>query len=263
MRWLAFAAISAASLYGQLAPPNDMGVSVGHIHLIVADPEAQKKIWSGVLGAEVIALPPLELYKIPGVFVIVQKAGRVVPTEGSDGSTVNHFGFLVKSYDETKKKLTDAGLKFTMDNAQTHQIIAEFPEKIRVEFTEDKALTVPMKFHHIHEANVDQEKVRDWYVKTFGATPGTRGAFPAAFVPGGEVDVLKATGEVAATKGRTLDHIGFEVKNLEAFCKQLDADGMKFDMKYTVIPQLQGLKIAFVIDPWGTRIELTEGLNTH
>ena len=263
MRWIALAALSAVSLFGQLAPPNDMGISVGHIHLIVADPEAQKKIWSGVLGAEVISLPPLELYKIPGVFVIVQKAGRVVPTEGSDGSTVNHFGFLVKSNDETKKKLTDAGLKFTMDNAQTHQIIAEFPEKIRVEFTEDKALTVPMKFHHIHEANADQEKVRDWYVKTFGGTAGTRGAFPAAFIPGGEVDVMKATGDVAPTKGRTLDHIGFEVKNLEAFCKKLDADGMKFDMKYTVIPQLQGLKIAFVIDPWGTRIELTEGLNTH
>ncbi len=263
MRWVSLIAISAASLYAQLAPPNDMGVSVGHIHLIVADPEAQKKIWSGVLGAEVIALPPLELYKIPGVFVVVQKAGRTAPTEGSDGSTVNHFGFLVKSYDEIKKKLTDEGLKFTMDNAQTHQIIAELPEKVRVEFTEDKTLTVPMKFHHIHEANADQEKVRDWYVKTFGATAGTRGAFPAAFVPGGEVDVMKAAGEGAPTKGRTLDHIGFEVTNLEAFCKKMDADGMKFDMKYTVIPQLQGLKIAFLIDPWGTRIELTEGLNTH
>ncbi len=263
MRWVSLIAISAASLYAQLAPPNDMGVSVGHVHLIVADPEAQKKVWSGVLGAEVIALPPLELYKIPGVFVIVQKAGRTVPTEGSDGSTVNHFGFLVKSYDDIKKKLSDAGLKFTMDNAQTRQVIAELPEKIRVEFTEDKNLTVPIRFHHIHEANADQEKVRDWYVKTFGGKAGTRGAFPAAFVPGGEVDVMKATGDVAPTKGRTLDHIGFEVTNLEAFCKKLDADGMKFDMKYTVIPQLQGLKIAFLIDPWGTRIELTEGLNAH
>jgi catechol 2,3-dioxygenase-like lactoylglutathione lyase family enzyme len=263
VRWIALAAFSTVSVFAQLAPPNDMGVSIGHVHLIVTDTEAQKKLWSGVLGAEVIALPPLELYKIPGVFVIVQKAGRTPPTEGSDGSSVNHFGFLVKSYADTKKKLEAAGLTFSMDNAQTKQIIAVFPENVRVEFTEDATLTVPMKFHHIHEAGVDQEQVRDWYDKTFGATPGKRGAFPAAFIPGGEVDVMKAQTAPAPTKGRTLDHIGFEVKNLEAFCKKLASDGMVFDMAYREIPQLAGLKIAFIIDPWGTRIELTEGLNTH
>ncbi len=34
-------------------------------------------------------------------------------------------------------------------------------------------------------------------------------------------------------------------------------------MKYTVIPQLAGLKIAFIVEPNGTRIELTEGLAAH
>jgi len=109
----------------------------------------------------------------------------------------------------------------------------------------------------------NQEAVRDWYVKTFGATAGKRGQFPAGFIPGGEVDVMKATAAVAPTKGRTLDHIGFEVKNLEAFCKKLAADGIAFDMAYREIPQLGGLKIAFIVDPNGTRIELTEGLSAH
>lgn len=263
MKYFLLAALTAASLCAQVAPPNDMGISVGHIHLIVSDTDAQKKFWSDLLGAQYVKVGFLDMYKIPGVFIVVQKAGRTAPTEGSDGSTVNHFGFLVKNFDETRKKLADAGLKFTMDNAQTRQVIVETPEKVRIEFSEDKTITVPMKFHHIHEANADQAAVRDWYVKTFGGTAGTRGAFPAAFVPGGEVDVLKATTEVAATKGRVLDHIGFEVKNLEDFCKKLDAAGMKFDMKYTVVQQLDGLKIAFILDPWGTRIELTEGLTNH
>ena len=77
------------------------------------------------------------------------------------------------------------------------------------------------------------------------------------------MDFLKADAALAPTKGRALDHIGFEVTGLEAFCKKLQADGMAFDMTYRVIPQLDGLKIAFILDPVGTRIELTEGLTAH
>jgi extradiol dioxygenase family protein len=63
-----------------------------------------------------------------------------------------------------------------------------------------------------------------------------------------------------ATKGRALDHIGFEVQNLEAFTKQLEEMGIPFDLPYTAIPTLD-LGIAFLTDPWGTYIELTEGLD--
>jgi hypothetical protein len=62
------------------------------------------------------------------------------------------------------------------------------------------------------------------------------------------------------TRGRAIDHIGFEVKNLEAFVKGLEAKGMKIDVAYRAVPQL-GLAIAFITDPWGTYIELTEGLD--
>ena len=46
---------------------------------------------------------------------------------------------------------------------------------------------------------------------------------------------------------------------LEAFCKKLEASGVKFEIPYRKVPSL-GLSIAFLTDPWGTRIELTEGL---
>lgn len=238
----------------QLAAPNPSGVSIGHIHLIVGDPEAQKKIWVGVLGAEVTHAGMLEMLRLPGVFIVVQKA-RTAPTEGSDGSTVNHIGFSVKNLEETKKKLTAAGITFAPENAR----LAIFPEKVRVEFTEDTSLKVPVAFHHIHLASTDQDKLRAWYIKTFGATAGTRGQFLAAFVPGGEVDFRKADTAQAPTKGRSLDHIGFEVVGLEAFCKKLTADGVTFEMAYRDIPQI-ALKIAFLVDPEGTRIELTEGM---
>lgn len=259
MRSLSLFAVFAASALAQLPAPNAAGISVGHIHLMVADPEEHKKLWVGLLGGQIVNAGSLEMIKFPGVFVIAQKA-RAPLADGSDGSTVNHFGFLVKSYSEMKTKLADAGLKFSMDNDKSKQIIAIFPDKVRVEFTEDANLKSPIQFHHIHVAATDQAATRDWYVKTFGGESGTRGQFPAAKFPIGEVDVLKANEPAAATKGRSLDHIGFEVKNLQEFCNKLEADGMKLEMGYREIPQLAGLKIAFLVDPIGTRIELTEGL---
>ena len=62
------------------------------------------------------------------------------------------------------------------------------------------------------------------------------------------------------TQGRALDHIGFEVKGLEAFIKKLEAQGIKLASPYRQVPAL-GIAIAFITDPWGTYIELTEGLD--
>ncbi len=262
MRLLILLAISAVGSFAQTAAPNATGISIGHVHLMVSDVEAQKKLWVGLLGAEVTSAGSLEMLKFPGVFVIVQKS-RTPPADGSDGSTVNHFGFLVKSYADMKAKLTAAGLTFSNDNEKTHQVTAVFPDKVRVEFSEDTNLKVPIQMHHIHVATVDQEATRAWYVKTFGGEAGKRGIFPSAMFPGGEVDFLKANEAPSPTKGRSLDHIGFEVKNLQEFCKKLEADGVKFELAYREMPQLAGLKIAFITDPIGTRIELTEGLSAH
>ncbi len=262
MRWLILLAASAATLSAQVAAPNGSGISVGHMHLMLGDPDAQKKIWVDILGAEVTHFGALEALRLPGVFIVLGKA-RTAPADGSDGSTVNHFGFLVKNAAEVKAKLTAAGITYAMDRPENHQFIAVFPEKVRVEFTEDTSLKTPIAFHHIHIATTDQETLRAWYVKTFGANAGKRGNFPSAMLPGGEVDFTKAESAPAPTKGRSLDHIGFEVKDLEAFCKKLQADGVTFDMAYREMPQLAGLKIAFIIDPVGTRIELTDGLAGH
>lgn len=246
------------SLPAQLAPPNDRGVSIGHVHLMLADPEAHKKLWVGVLGAQVTNSGSLELLKLPGIMVVLGKA-RTPTTGGSNGSAVNHFGFVVKSYDDIKAKLSAAGLTFAMDRPANKQLIANFPEDVRVEFTEAPNMKSDIAFQHIHEAPMDQAPLQAWYVKTFGAVAGMRSTFPSAVVPGGEVDFLKVSDAVAPTKGRALDHIGFEIKGLEAFCKNLEAQGVPFDVTYREMPQLGGLKLAYIIDPIGTRIELTEG----
>jgi hypothetical protein len=67
-----------------------------------------------------------------------------------------------------------------------------------------------------------------------------------------EFSIRRVDKPQAATKGRSLDHVGFEVKGLEAFCKKLEAAGVPFDTAFRDIPSI-GLKVAFVVDPAGTR----------
>ena len=232
---------------------------MGHLHMMVADPEVHKKLWVDVLGAEVTKAGSLEMWKIPGIFIMVGKA-RTPPAEGTAGSTVHHFGVLVPSYPAIKAKMAELGLKTVLENPEFRQIIVEFPDKINVELTEDTSLKTKSAMHHIHIDTPNEEKTRDWYVKVFGAKPGMRRQFFAANIPGGEVDTRKAEKSAAPTRGRSLDHIGFEVKNLEAFCKQLEASGIKLDRPYTMVPQI-GFAIAFLTDPFGTYIELTEGMD--
>jgi catechol 2,3-dioxygenase-like lactoylglutathione lyase family enzyme len=258
MRRLLLFALAAVPGFAQLAPPNDQGVAIGHVHLLVNDPEAHKKLWVGLLGGQVTKSGTLELIRLPGVYVLLRKPQAAL-AGGMDGSTVAHFGFLAKDIAGLKTKLDSLHIQHASPNGNANQTMAQFPDGVVVEFTGDPSIASPFAMHHIHLASPNQEKIREWYVATFGAKPGTRGQFLAALLPGGEVDTRAADKVQAPTKGRSLDHIGFEVKNLEAFCKKLEAQGVKFETPYAARPEID-LKLAFLVDPEGTRIELTEGL---
>jgi catechol 2,3-dioxygenase-like lactoylglutathione lyase family enzyme len=129
-----------------------------------------------------------------------------------------------------------------------------------VEATRQKA---PIQLHHIHLFGPQNTEMQAWYGKVFGAKPRPPAAgavFVTSELPGVLLNFTPATGPVAGTQGRATDHIGFEVKNLEAFTKQLEADGIKLNRPYTKVAALD-IAIAFITDPWGTYIELTEGLD--
>jgi catechol 2,3-dioxygenase-like lactoylglutathione lyase family enzyme len=139
------------------------------------------------------------------------------------------------------------------------QFFALFPGDVRVEFTGDESLEAPIKHHHIHFATHQLDETREWYAKTFGGVLGMRGKFKSADIPGANLSFNPAAKPSLPTKGRVLDHIGFELRDIKAFCAGLEKTGVKLDMPPTPRPDL-GLTIAFLTDPWGTRVELTEGL---
>ena len=47
--------------------------------------------------------------------------------------------------------------------------------------------------------------------------------------PGVQLRFAKADTPQAPTRGRVLDHIGFDVKDLQAFIKKIEAEGIKLD----------------------------------
>src|SRR4051812_31476658 len=124
-------AVSASALFAQLPAPNQSGVSMGHVHLLVADPEAQKNVWMTALGAELTHVGSLDLLRLPGIFVVVGKA-RIAPTEGSEGSTVKHLGFAVRDLAAVKAKLDALHIESKPVNGNARQILAKFPENVMV-----------------------------------------------------------------------------------------------------------------------------------
>jgi len=239
----------SGSVFAQLTPFNESGVTMGHVHLLVPDPEVHKKLWVDVFGAQIGHAGPIELIKIPGIVVLINKPQPgAIPGEPA----ADHFALVVKDLAAIKQKLASANIQLPEGKA-----IALFPDGVRVEFMEDKNLSVPVAFHHFHLFAADVDAIRNWYVKTFGGVE-----FPAgANFPGGKMYFTAQSSPARVpSKGHPLDHISFDVKNLQEFCKKLEAQGTKLDMQIIDATSTIGLKVTFVTDPIGTRIELTEGL---
>jgi catechol 2,3-dioxygenase-like lactoylglutathione lyase family enzyme len=251
--------LATGAAFAQVMPPNEMGVTMGHLHLNSRDIEANKKILVA-MGGTAKKNGNFDIVMFPGVAVFLnQGPGTPPPVGGTVGTVVNHFGFLVPNVQASMAKWKAAGVAVEPGgNGRLDQAFVTTPDGVRIEILEDKAQTVPIRHHHIHfyvqEAEIP--KIQAWYAKTFGAKPGMRGTNVAADLPGANLSFSKSDTALVSTKGHTLDHIGFDVKNLEAFCKKAQADGIKVDRPYS--KNAGGTGICFISDPWGTSIELNE-----
>ena len=248
--------LRGAAPHAQLAAPGPSGVVMGHLHLATKDMEASRRFWTAV-GGVAVQNGQLQLIQLPGTFVMLRQSQQT--TGGSEGSTVDRVMLRVRESEmpQLAQRLEQAtGAKFTA--------LIRSPEGVAVEFRGGLASQeTPIRMERLDFSTVAPVETRDWYAKTFGAEPGVlAGATPqvlTAKLPGLSMYFSKADAAPAGTKGRGLDHIGFEVKNLEEFCKKLEAGGQKFDRPYTRLPN-STTAIAFLTDPWGTYIELTENL---
>lgn len=247
---------TAATLLAQLPAPNAAGVTGGHHHLLVPDPEAHKKIWVDVLGAQVVGSPPIEILKLPGFYLIISQGNG---EGGTEGSAIDHFAYAVKDYEGTRDRLAAAGVEIVRDRAESpREFVAMFPDSIKVEFYEDTSLEFPIAHHHIHFSTTDPDGLRDWYVKAFGAEVPQEGNRSVTSIPGAMLSFRRVDEPAAPTQGRALDHTGFNVKDVNQYCQKLAGMGITCERPFG-----DDSPIAMVVDPAGTRIELNQGLENR
>ena len=253
-------------------------VVYGHHHFNTTDMAAQKRFYVETLGGTLatVGTNNLEVIEFPNVFLFFRPMQQ--PTGGTIGSTVNHIGFSVPDLKAVVAKLKAGGFRMiTRDSVAatvnvtddiaaasptTSIAFALGPEDVKVELVEAKGQAAPIQLHHVHFFGEHHTEMQAWYAKTFGAAaqPAASGqVFVTARLPGVTLSFSPSPTPTVATQGRALDHIGFEIENLEAFTKKLEADGIPLTVSYRTVPALD-IAIAFIQDPWGTNIELTEGL---
>jgi catechol 2,3-dioxygenase-like lactoylglutathione lyase family enzyme len=230
---------------------------MGHLHLATTDLEASRRFWAA-LGGVAVQNGQLQLIQLPGTFVMLRQSPQT--TGGSEGSTVERVMLRVRDseWPQLLQKLTEA------TGSKVDSALLKSPEGVMIELRGGTASQeTAVRMERLDFRTVAPAETRDWYAKTFGAGSDVLVGAPTptfiAQLPGLVMYFRKADAAPAGTRGRGLDHIGFEVKNLEEFCKKLEAAGQKFDRPYGRLPNSM-TAIAFLTDPWGTYIELTENL---
>src|SRR5882672_9287195 len=242
--------LAAGTAYAQPFPFNEAGVTMGHWHLASQNAEANKKIFLG-MGGELIKRGNAESVRFPGVLINLT-LGDGAGKGSSQGSVVNHVGFIVNNVQEQVAVLPGS-------NGRLDQAYVETPDGLRMEILEDKNQAMPIRNEHVHLFVPEAEiaKAQAWYAKTFGGKAGSRNNQPVVDIPGVQIRFAKADTAQAPTKGRVLDHYGFDVKDHAAFVKKIEAEGIKLDEP----PRRNaatGSTITYITDPWGARIELVQ-----
>jgi catechol 2,3-dioxygenase-like lactoylglutathione lyase family enzyme len=254
MRSLVAIILAVSPLLAQLPTPNAAGTSAGHDIFAFHDIDAANRFWNA-LGGQPAELGPLKMTKYPGVLFLMRKGD---PKGGTEGSTIDYVGFKVRDIKDALAHLAEAGFK-PIPGGSAAQVFVMAPDDVKVRITEDGALTTPVAMDMMKMMVPDVEAAQAWYEKWFGAKLVKRGNETVGEIPGGNILFAKATGPVAGTKGRAFDRIGLEVKNVEQKCKDLEAGGIKLDAGYRKA-QNMNLAVCVLTDPWGTYIEISEGL---
>jgi catechol 2,3-dioxygenase-like lactoylglutathione lyase family enzyme len=259
----------------QLVAARGAAVAYGHHHVNASDLDAHERFWVDGLGGTRVQVGASSAHAVAFPNVIVLLAGRE-PTGGTKGTVVNHVGFETRDIDAAVERLREGGFPmvtaeelpgpgYSVENDVAQRpggnriAFVMGPDETKVELIENASIDRPIQLHHIHWAVEDGEAMQAWYADHFDGIPGTRIGQPTVDLPGVNLTFGPTSEPTVGTQGRALDHIGFEVTNLREVVARLEARGITMDRGYTEVASM-GIAIAFLTDPWGTYIELTEGL---
>lgn len=250
-------ALSAGFAAAQPAPFNEAGVTMGHWHLVSEDIEANKNLFLA-MGGELITRAGNAAVMFPGV-VVNLALGNQTASGGTQGTVVNHVGFIVDNVQERIAEWRAAGVTVIPGgNNRLDQAYVETPDGVRIEILEDPTQPMPIRHEHVHLRMLESEvvKAQEWYARIFGGTKNMRNGSPVVDLPGVQLRFADDERVQAPTRGHILDHIGFDVRDHQAFVERLTAEGIELDEPPR--RSTSGGWITYITDPWGTRIEIVQ-----
>jgi len=275
---------AAPQVFAQLVSHAEAPIRIGHYHLNVSSIEAHKKFWVETLGGRAMKFGSIDVVEFPDAFIFLRVQKPAGPTRGT---AFDHIGFAVPDVPAMAMRLAAAGYQETTGRepnpgapapqaAGTSAVYGRFayflgPDGVKIELvTNDQKNAPPIVAHHIHFINKQYVEMQQWYMKAFDATlrSGQTDFFIGADLPGVgySLNFFRWEGDQSITHvpttGRVVDHVSFEVKNLDAFCQALEAKGIKALRPYNKRDAaMNDIATAMIVDPWGVSIELTEGLD--
>jgi catechol 2,3-dioxygenase-like lactoylglutathione lyase family enzyme len=116
------------------------------------------------------------------------------------------------------------------------------------------AQTATLPYDHVHLNVPDAAAAAAWYEKNFGGKRITEA--PNRIMFGSTRLMFLVAKDAKPSAGGAIDHLGFSVADLDAKMKELEAAGVKVTTPARDVPGL--FKLAFVEDPWGTRLEVVQ-----
>ena len=254
-------------------------VVVGHYHLNVTSVAEHKKFWVDTLGGKAIKFGPnVDAIEFPDVFLFLHVQPPTGPTRGT---AFDHIGFAVPDVPALTTKVVANGYQLTVGrepapgetaSPPTAGNYGRFayllgPDGVKVELvTNSEPNAPPITHHHVHFVNKQFVEMQQWYMKAFNATlrPGQTDFFIGADLPGvgymlnffrWEPDEHLARHGGPRRRPRRLR--GEEPRGV------LQGARSQGHQAHGALPQGAGARQyrdRVIVDPWGTSIELTEGL---
>lgn len=109
-------------------------------------------------------------------------------------------------------------------------------------------------YHHMHLTASDPAAAADWYATHFdGVKQG--GPFNSVMIGETAFLFLKRKPGFEGSVGSAVDHIGFSVADIDAKMTELEAAGVEITQPVRSVGEL---KFGFIVDPWGTSIEMIQ-----
>ena len=191
---------------------------------------------------------------------------------GSQGTGVDHISFSVVDLTAKMTELENVGVRGSGvrlqrfdDGALVRDIPGLFkiafifdPWGTKIELVED---TDTLGFHHIHLNSVDPVATLQWYGEVLGGTPAAlKGMLNGLQFDDVWILVSAYTdGRPGLTRGRAIDHIGFEVADLDQAAEQMSQQQVQFRQQ-PMVPEnaRSSARQAFIQGPDGVTIALVE-----